>query len=157
MTAAFLAWEEVSGFHDVGTRALGETVLGAGYRSTLWPVLASPLILAFVLAMAIFVHKGLCDREVRAPLVFGIAAWLLALVHEASFLFVFKGNVAGLEELLEETLEFGGTLLIGLSAAIALRGPLPLSGMSAVAAGSRCRSRGWRLLPPLLASSRSAL
>ena len=132
VTAAVLAWEEVSGFHDVraeGTRALGETVLGAGYHDTLWPVLASPLILAFVLAMAIFVHKGLCDREVRAPLVFGIAAWLLALVHEASFLFVFKGNVAGLEELLEETLEFGGTLLIGLSAAIALRGPLPLSGI----------------------------
>ena len=129
VTAAFLAWEEVSGFHDVGTRALGETVLGAGYRSTLWPVLVSPLILAFVLAMAVFVHKGLCDREVRAPLVFGIAAWLLALVHEVSFLFVFKGNVAGVEQLLEETLEFGGTLLIGLSAAIALRGPLPLSGI----------------------------
>ena len=132
VTAAVLAWEEVSGFHDVhaeGTRALGETVFGAGFHGTLWPVLASPLILAFVLAMAVFVHKGLCDREVRAPLVFGIAAWLLALVHEASFLFVFEGNVAGLEELLEETLEFGGTLLIGLSAAIALRGPLPLSGM----------------------------
>ena len=78
VTAAVLAWEEVSGFHDVraeGTRALGETVLGAGYHGTLWPVLASPLILAFVLAMAVFVHKGLCDREVRAPLVFGIAAW----------------------------------------------------------------------------------
>ena len=88
VTAAVLAWEEVSGFHDVraeGTRALGETVLGAGYHGTLWPVLASPLILAFVLAMAVFVHKGLCDREVRAPLVFGIAAWLLAIVHEASF------------------------------------------------------------------------
>ena len=132
VTAAFLAYEEVSGFHDIhaeGTRALGETVFGAGFHGTLWPVLASPLILAFVLAMAVFVHKGLCDREVRAPLVFGIAAWLLALVHEASFLFVFEGNVAGLEQLLEETLEFGGTLLIGLSAAIALRGPLPLSGM----------------------------
>ena len=129
VTAAFLAWEEVSGFHDVGTRALGETVLGAGYRSTLWPVLVSPLILAFVLAMAVFVHKGLCDRAVRAPLVFGIAAWLLAIVHEASFLFVFKGNVAGVEQLLEETLEFGGTLLIGLSAAIALRGPAPPSGI----------------------------
>ena len=98
VTAAFLAYEEVSGFHDIhaeGTRALGETVFGAGFHGTLWPVLASPLILAFVLAMAVFVHKGLCDREVRAPLVFGIAAWLLALVHEASFLFVFKGNVAG--------------------------------------------------------------
>ncbi len=120
VTAAYLAWEEVSGFHDVGTRAFGETVLGAGYRSTLWPVLVSPLILAFVLAMAVFVHKGLCDREVRAPLVFGIAAWLLAIVHEASFLFVFKGNVAGVEQLLEETLEFGGTLLIALSAGVAL-------------------------------------
>ena len=58
VTAAYLAWEEVSEFHADGTRALGETLLGAAYRSNLWPVVLSPLIVAFVLAMAVFVSKG---------------------------------------------------------------------------------------------------
>ena len=136
VTAAYLAWEEVSGFHDVGTYALGETVLGAAYRSTLWPVVLSPLIVAFVLAMAVFVSKGFpstgwplrqaqgsrqasSGREVRALLILGLAAWLLAVVQEVGHTF----QAGLLVRLLEETLEFGGTLLIGLSAAIALRGP----------------------------------
>ncbi len=137
VTAAVLAWEEVSGFHDVrseGTLALGEAVLGAGFHGTLsfWPVLASPLILAFVLAMAVFVSKGFpstgsagswqasSGREVRALLILGLTAWLLAVAYEVSYPFVFN-NFAGLEQLLEETLEFGGTLLFGLSAGLALR------------------------------------
>ena len=134
-TAAYLGWEEVSGFHDVGTRGLGEMVLGTAYTSTLWPVLVSPLIVAFVLAMAVFVHKGLPStgstgsRQVRALLVLGLIAWVLAIVHEASYAFVFKGKADGMEQLLEETLEFGGTLLIGLSAGTALRGPESPSGI----------------------------
>ena len=70
VTAAVLAWEEVSGFHDVrseGTLALGEAVLGAGFHGTLWPVLASPLILAFVLAMAVSSTRGCATgRSARA-------------------------------------------------------------------------------------------
>ncbi len=111
---------EVSEFHIASTLALGDEVLGMANSQYLWPVLLSPLIVTFVLAMAVFVHKGLCDREVRAPLVFGIAAWLLAVAHEASYPFLFKGRAEMVEIVLEETLEFGGTLLIGLSAAIAL-------------------------------------
>ncbi|MCY3801080.1 MAG: hypothetical protein OXG46_05845 [Chloroflexi bacterium] len=133
VTAVYLAWEEVWGFHDVGTRSLGERVLGTAYSSNFWPVLASPLILAFVLAMAVFVHKGLpstsSGRAVRGPLVLGLAAWLLAIVHEAMAPFVYRGYVVGVVEFLEETLEFGGTLLIGLSAGIGLRGLEPLSGL----------------------------
>ena len=142
-TAAYLAWEEVSEFHAEGTRALGEMVLGAAYRSTLWPLVLSPLILAFVLAMVVFVSKGLpstpstgsgqagsalrqaqgsrqasSGREVRALLILGLSAWLLAVVQEVGH--TFKASL--FVRLLEETLEFGGTLVIGLSAGIALRG-----------------------------------
>ena len=134
VTAAYLAWEEVSEFHAEGTRALGETLLGAAYRSTLWPVVLSPLIVAFVLAMAVFVSKGFpstgsagswqasSGREVRALLILGLTAWLLAVVQEVGH--TFKAGL--LVRLLEEALEFGGTLVIGLSAAIALRGPAVL-------------------------------
>ena len=121
VTTAYLAWEEVSEFHAEGTRALGETVLGAAYRSTLWPVVFSPLIVAFVLAMAVFVSKGLpstsSGREVRALLVLGLAAWLLAVAQELAH--TLKPSL--FLRLLEEALEFGGTLAIGLSAATALR------------------------------------
>ena len=66
-TAIYLAWEEVSEFHAEGTRALGETLLGTAYRSTLWPVVLSPLIVAFVLAMAVFVRKGLPSTGSTGP------------------------------------------------------------------------------------------
>ena len=127
-TATFLAWEEMSEFKAAaGMSALGDTLLGAAYRSSFWPVLVSPLILVFVLAMGVFVRKGIpstsSGRQVRALLVLGLAAWLLAVAHEASYVLVFEDKAQVWERLLEETLEFGGTLVIGLGAAIALRGP----------------------------------
>ena len=130
VTAAFLAGEEVAEFKTAaGMIALGEIVLGTAYRYALWPVLVSPLILAFVLAMGVFVSKGLHAREVRALLILGLTAWVLVLMHEVSGEFVFDGDALLFKRLLEETLEFGGTLLIGLSAGIALRGPGPLAGI----------------------------
>ena len=139
VTAAFLAWEEISEFKvAAGMFALGEIVLGTTYRGTFWPVVASPLIVAFVLAMVVFISKGIpstgstgsrqasSGREVRALLILGLTAWVLAILHEASYAFVYEGRAPGFEQLLEETLEFGGTLLIGLSAAIALRRPAVL-------------------------------
>ena len=141
VTAAYLAWEELSEFHVSGTRDLGDVILGSSNLPWLWPVVLSPLIVAFVLAMAVFVSKGFpstgsagswqasSGREVRALLILGLTAWLLVVAYEVSYPFVFQTRAAMLAGLLEETLEFGGTLLIGLSAAIALRGPLPLSGM----------------------------
>ena len=125
VTAAYLAWEEVSEFHVSGTRDLGDIVLGSSNSPWLWPVVLSPLIVMFVLTMAIFVQKGLpstsSGREVRAPLILGLAAWLLVVVYEVSYPFVFQTRAALLAALLEETLEFGGTLLIALSAGLALR------------------------------------
>ena len=75
--------------------------------------------------MGVFVSKGIpstsSGREVRAPLILGLAAWLLVVVYEVSYPFVFQTRAAMLAALLEETLEFGGTLLMGLSAGLALR------------------------------------
>ena len=121
VTAVYLAWEEVSEFHVWGTHDLRDTVFGSASTPWLWPVVLSPLIVAFVLAMGVFVHKGLRDREVRTPLVAGLATWLLVVVYEVSYPFVFRTRAQDLAALLEETMEFGGTLLIGLSAVLALR------------------------------------
>ena len=126
-TAAFLAWEEIAEFKlAAGIWELGKGIFGTAYRGDLWTVLASPLIVAFVLVMGVFVGKGLpstgAGREVRALLILGLTAWVLAVVYEMTGYFVF-GEAHTLPRLIEETLEFGGTLTIGLSAAIALRAP----------------------------------
>ena len=119
-TAAFLAWEEVTDFHISRTRVFGDEMFGMANSQHLWPVLLSPLIVAFIAAMWIFVHKGLQARAVRAPLILGVTAWMLAVVNEAIYLALFSGRAETLGTMLEETLEFSGTLLIGLSAGIAL-------------------------------------
>ena len=128
-TAALLAFEEVAEFKAVAESHLGPMVLGDAYRGHHWPLLASPLIVAFVLAMGVFLLKGLTAtksaREVRALLLIGLTAWVLAVAHEVTedFLFGDHGRLARFTgRLLEETLEFGGTLVIGLSAIIALQG-----------------------------------
>ena len=145
-TLAYLAWEEIYEFKAAeGMFALGELVLGAAYRRTLWPVLFSPLIIAFVVAMWFFVRKGLSAWAVRAPLIIGFAAWLLAIAHEVSYPYLFDGRAEILGIVLEETLEFAGTLLIGLSAGIAL-------GSEAVSRPPRGAFRGRRLFLPLLGS-----
>ena len=127
ITATFLAWEEIAEFKlAAGIWELGKGMLGTAYRGHFWTVLASPLIAMFVLAMGIFIGKGLpstsSGREVRALLILGLTAWVLVVVYEVSAYFVF-GEALMLARLLEETLEFGGTLVIGLSAAIALQRP----------------------------------
>ena len=124
VTAAYLVWEEFSDFHITGLTVVEQAVFGKDLveaaGTSIWPVLLSPLIVGFVIAMWLFVHKGLSTWAVRAPLILGFAAWLLAVAHEASYPFVFKGRAEMLEIVLEETLEFSGTLLIGLGAGLAL-------------------------------------
>ena len=157
VTLTYLAWDEVSEFHTARTLALGREVLGIANNQYLWPVVLSPLILVFVLAMGVFVSKGFpstgsagswqasSGREVRALLILGLTAWLLAVAHEASYLFLFAGRAEMLEIVLEETLEFGGTLLIGISASIAL-------GSEAVSRVPDGALRGRRLFLPLFGS-----
>ena len=153
VTAAYLAWEEVSEFHIASTLALGDEVLGMANSQYLWPVLSSPLIVTFLLAMWAFARKGLpstsSGREVRALFMLGLAAWLLAVAHEASYPFLFKGRAEMVEVVLEETLEFGGALLIGLGAAIAL-------GSHAVSRPPSGALRGHRLFQPLVGSVAAA-
>ena len=67
VTAAYLAWEEFSEFHVSGTRDLGDVMLGSSNLPWLWPVVLSPLIVAFVLAMAVFVRKGLPSTGSTGP------------------------------------------------------------------------------------------
>ena len=121
-SAAALTLEELVEFKRSGAVSVVEQAERLGLT---WPVLMGPLVVAFVLAMWIFVRKGLSARAARAPLTLGIACWLFALVQEAIDPWLFAGRARAMGYVIEETLEFSGTLLIGLSAAIALRNGRP--------------------------------
>ena len=86
-----------------------------------WPVLVSPLVVVFVLAMWLFVRHGRVTQATRSSLTLGIACWVFALVLDALDAGLFAGRASATAHVLEETLEYGGTLLIGLSAVFALR------------------------------------
>lgn len=90
----------------------------------LWPLVLAPLILAFLALMAVFVRRSLRAPSVRVPIVLGLCAWILGLAHEMGHPYFLSGRAAGIGILLEETLEFCGTLLIGYGAAVALQGSM---------------------------------
>ena len=124
LTAASVAFEEVSDFHITGLTALERSVFGPelvdALGTSIWVLLLSPLIIVFVFAFGGFVFKGL-PAQIRAPFILGIVAWLLATVHEVSYSLFFLDKADTLAIVTEETLEFSGTLLIGLGAVVALR------------------------------------
>ena len=127
VTTALLAWEEsheVVGFRSQFLPAAGQSLFGDLWSHTSGidiTLVMSPLIVAFAVAMWFFFHKKLSARAVRAPLTLGIAAWLLVVVWERGVhKITFPGWTYTLSLLLEETLEFSGTLLIGLGAGLAL-------------------------------------
>ncbi len=129
LTTAALTFEELAEFKERGPISLFDQ---AGRVGLPWPVLVSPLVAIFVLAMWLFVRKGLGTRAVRAPLTLGIACWVFALVQEAIGRWMPTGGAVTLGYVLEETAEFSGTLLIGLGAVGVLRDgrppPYPLFG-----------------------------
>ena len=137
VTAGVLAYEEIFELKVKGIRFAWK-VFGKGYGD-LWTVFVSPLAAGFVLAMAVFVLKGLRDRKVRALMVLGVVTWLLVLVHEVSSLLVFGSNTNWywFGNIIEETLEFGGTLLFGLSAGISLGGEAASLWLAGVFRGRR--------------------
>ena len=110
---------------------LGRTLFGEAYKNDLWPVMFSPLIVTFVVAMGFFILRGPLSRAVRVVLILGLTTWLLAIVHDVSHEPLFEVLISRrIGRLLEETLEFSGSLLIGLGAAISLWGkPEPASDM----------------------------
>ena len=118
MVAAALTVEELVEFKRDGPVSVVDQAERLGLP---WPVLTSPLVVAFALAIWVFVRRGLSVRAARGPLTLGIACWVFALVQEAIDPSLFYGRARAIGYVLEETLEFSGTLLIGLSAAMALR------------------------------------
>lgn len=123
-TAFVLSWEETTEVHSTIVPAIGSRLLGVDLIASagpyVWVLLVSPLIAAFAILMGIFWFRGMRTRSVRAPFALGLAAWLFALLCEAVTLAVFRGRASDLMLVMEETLEFGGTLLIAVSAAAAL-------------------------------------
>ena len=120
-TAILLAWEEMSDFHATALPGFGRQLFGEDLAteagSFIWVLIASPLVVAFTLTMGVFYARGLRTSDVRTPFVLGIAAWLLVLLCEGLNPVLIRGRATALMEVLEETLEFGGTLLLALSAA----------------------------------------
>ncbi len=94
---------------------------GGWGNPSLWPWMLVPLFAAFFVVMAVFVSKGASAWTVRGPLVLGLAAWVFAVVQEIVGPFLFAGRASGLVDVLDETLEFSGTLSIALSAGLALQ------------------------------------
>ena len=118
LTVGYVGWEEA--IEPVEVVSLRNAVFNEATPS-LWPLLISPLIVAFVLVMVGFVCRGRQLWEVRLLLTLGIVVWLLVLVYEASVPYLSERRAYNLGVLFEETLEFGGTLVIGLSAVVAMR------------------------------------
>ena len=127
LVAVFLAWEELSDFHVTGLTEIERSVFGAELVQEvgpfIWVLVLSPLASAFVVAMVGFIGRGLNGWNIRMTFVFGLVAWLIVLLLEVSAptILVTVAQATVLGYLLEETLEFGGTLLFGLSAATAIR------------------------------------
>ena len=119
-TAAFLFWEETSDFHATELPGLARSVFSEDVLSQagtfIWVLMAIPLIAGFLVAMAGFYFRGLRTSDVRKPFALGLGAWLLALLCEGMTPALIKGRAYGLMVVLEETLEFGGSLLLALSA-----------------------------------------
>ena len=119
LTVGYVSWEEAIEHGQVVS--LRNAVFNEATPS-LWPLLISPLIVAFVLVMVGFVCRGRQLWEVRLLLTLGMVVWLLVLVYEVSGPYLSMQRAYNLGVLFEETLEFGGTLVIGLSAVVAMRG-----------------------------------
>lgn len=119
LTVGYVSWEEA--IEPVQVVSLRNAVFNEA-TPTLWPLLISPVIVAFVLVMVGFVCRGRQLWEVRLLLTLGIVVWLLVLVYEVSDPYLSMQGAHDVGVLFEETLEFGGTLVIGLSAVVAMRG-----------------------------------
>ncbi len=118
MTATILAAED---FDALIIRR--QHIIPVGAYQVHWMLLVSPLIIAFLIAMLFFILDVRQSGEVRVFLALGILVWILALLYDAvpDFLDDRFAWTKAIASPIEETLEFGGVLLLGLSGEMALR------------------------------------
>ncbi len=132
VTAIYLTIDEIVDPRTLSVfEHLRQTPFSEAYKYDPWIVVFGPLIVAFVVAMGVFILRGPLFRRVRTLFMLGLIAWFLALVHDLFHQVLFEDLVPKwIGHLLEETLEFSGALLIGLGAAISLWGRrIPASDM----------------------------
>ncbi len=122
VTSAYLAWDELkTDLHGEATDVLRRAVFGESLDAFTWAVHLSLLPVALGLTIWGFTLKSRRSRAVGVPLSLGLAAWMLATVVDMSQLNLFADRADALEIVLDESLEFSGSLLIALSAGIAVR------------------------------------
>ena len=110
--------------------------------------------LVYVVLMTAFVWRGRLKTETRRLIVYGTAAWILAILFDATFRLNPPGWVYDTSVLFEETLEFAGTLFFILAALSEhsaarprYRWPLWLAGIAVVVVGASVgfdRVSAWR-------------
>ena len=146
VAATYLAWDELlTDLHGEAEGAVRKAVFNDSRDAASWAIHLSLLPVAIGLTVL-----G-CSRAKRRtgafafPLCLGFAGWLLATVVDTSQLTLFSSRADKLEIVLDESLEFSGSLLIALSASLALRGnrpteqwidPFPWRRLRLMAAGS---------------------
>ena len=111
--------DEVLDYHDGILSALKQLVFRAVDSNTSIILLTS-LLVAFALALWGFSRQGLPAPPVRILFNLGVAVWLFAAVRDFVYPFLYQYRIESLASMVEETLEFGGALLVGLSAVAAL-------------------------------------
>ena len=122
ISVAYLAWDELmTDFHEEASGFLQRALFADSSDLWTWTVHLCLLPLALALAVWALDFKNRRNRAVVLPLGLGVAAWLLAIVIDTSQLTLFAGRADTLEIVFDETLELSGSLLIALSASVALR------------------------------------
>lgn len=111
--------DEIYDYHDHILAALGQLEFGL-VDSLAWLALLYALIIAIALALWGFARKGLQTPAVRSLFSLGLFVWMIAAGRDLAYGLVYQYRVEALASMIEETLEFGGALLVGLSAMAAL-------------------------------------
>ncbi|MYD93886.1 MAG: hypothetical protein F4Y02_09380 [Chloroflexi bacterium] len=127
VAAALASLNELLDYHNAVFGTLKQLLFEMNHGLVLLIILSS-LLVALGLVMVAFIRRGLRTPGVRVLFVFGVVVWLLAAARDVGYEFLFQHRVDVLASLVEETLEFGGALLIGLSAASALGAGEPSPG-----------------------------
>ena len=120
---AVIAFSEMSDTHNDVQADVLRSIFGVEGRPADWARLAlmSPLLAVFALAMWFFARRGL-GPSARVPIFLGAGAWLLSVAYDATQHILLTGQDHVLGSIIEEMLEICGALLIGLGAAMSLRG-----------------------------------